>query len=70
MTLVLDRDLKQLLDSPRLPFIARRIEAVLAHEKQRRREFYAQIDENDKAEFINGEVIMHSPVRLRQNAAT
>lgn len=69
MTLVLDRDLKQLLDSPRLPFIARRIDAVLADEKRRRREFYAQIDENDKAEFINGEVIMHSPVRLRHNVS-
>jgi Uma2 family endonuclease len=67
MTLVLDRDLKPLLDSPRLPFIARRIDAVLADEKRRRREFYAQIDEEDKAEFINGEVIMHSPVRLRHN---
>lgn len=70
MTLVLDRDLKLLLDSPRLPFIARRIDAVLADEKRRRREFYAQIDENDKAEFINGEVIMHSPVRLRHNSAS
>lgn len=69
MSLVLDRDLKQLLDSPRLPFIARRIDAVLADEKRRRRKFYAQIDENDKAEFINGEVIMHSPVRLRHNVS-
>ena len=70
MTLVLDRDLKPLLNSPRLPFIARRIDAVLADEKQRRREFYAQIDEDDKAEFINGEIVMHSPVRLRHNAAS
>ena len=70
MSLVLDRDLKQLLDSPRLPFIARKIDAVLADEKRRRRKFYAQIGENDKAEFINGEVIMHSPVRLRHNAAS
>jgi Uma2 family endonuclease len=70
MSLVLDRDLKQLFDSPRLPFIARRIDAVLADEKRRRREFYAQIGEEDKAEFINGEVIMHSPVRLRHNAAS
>lgn len=67
MSLVLDRELKQLLDSPRLPFIARRIDAVLADEKRRRRKFYAQISENDKAEFINGEVIMHSPVKLRHN---
>lgn len=69
MTLVLDKELQPLLDSPRLPFIARRIDAVLADEKRRRREFYAQISENDKAEFINGEVILHSPVRLRHNAA-
>jgi Uma2 family endonuclease len=70
MTLVLDRDLQQLLDSPRLPFIARRIDAVLADEKRRRREFYAQISEDDKAEFINGEVILHSPVRLRHNVSS
>ena len=70
MTLVLDRDLKQLLDSPRLPFIARRIDAVLADEKRRRRQFYAQISEEDKAEFINGEIVMHSPVRLRHNVSS
>lgn len=33
MSLVLDRDLKQLLDSPRLPLIARHIDAVLADEQ-------------------------------------
>lgn len=70
MTLVLDRDLKQLLDSPRLPFIARRIDAVLADEKRRRRQFYAQISEEDKAEFINGEIVMHSPVKLRHNVSS
>lgn len=70
MTIVLDRDLKPLLDSPRLPFIARRIDAVLADEQRRRREFYARISEDEKAEFINGEVIMHSPVKLRHNAAS
>ncbi len=70
MTLVLDRDLKPLLDSPRLPFIARRIDALLAEEKRRRRAFYAQISESDKAEFINGEVIMHSPVKLRHNVSS
>lgn len=70
MAMPLDRDLKQLLDSPRLPFIARRIDAMLADEKRRRREFYAQIDEDDKAEFINGDIVIHSPVRLRHNAAS
>ena len=70
MTIVLDRELQYLLDSPRLPFIARKIDAVLADETQRRREFYAAINEGDKAEFINGDVIFHSPVKLRHNAAT
>ena len=67
MTIVLERELQYLLDSPRLPFIARKIDAVLAVETQRRREFYAAISESDKAEFINGEVIFHSPVKLRHN---
>lgn len=70
MTLVRDRDLKRLLDSPRLPFIAHKIDAVLADEQRRRREFYAQISEEDKAEFINGEIIFHSPVKLRHNVST
>lgn len=70
MTIVLDRELQYLLDSPRLPFIARKIDAVLADEAQRRREFYASITEGDKAEFINGDAIFHSPVKLRHNVVT
>ena len=62
MTITLDSELRQLLDSPRLPFIARKIDAVLADEARRRQGFYAQISEGDKAEFINGQIIFHSPV--------
>ena len=43
---------------------------MLADETQRRREFYAAITEGDKAEFINGDVIFHSPVKLRHNVVT
>ena len=68
MTITLDSELKQLLESPRLPFIARKIDAVLADEAKRRQRFYAQINEGDKAEFINGQVFFHSPVKLRHNA--
>jgi len=32
-------------------------------EKVKRQQFYEQITEDDKAEFINGEVIMHSPAK-------
>ena len=34
-------------------------------EAQRRRQFYQDINEDDKAEFINGKIIMHSPVKRR-----
>ncbi len=60
---------QELLKSPYLPFYAQQIKEVLAAESQRRQAFYARITEQDKAEFINGEVIYHSPVRLRHNMA-
>lgn len=67
MAIILEEELQHLLDSPRLPFIARRIDEVLAAEEERRQAFYAQITEGDKAEFINGQAVFHSPVRLRHN---
>ena len=71
MTVQQERSLlDKLLHSPRLPFYVQEIQAVLAHEAQKRQNFYAQISEQDKAEFINGEIIYHSPVKLRHNVAS
>ncbi len=43
----------------------------VAEEEQRRREqFYNDLDEDTKAEFINGKVVMHSPVKRRHLKAT
>lgn len=72
MTLALDEQtlLEQLLRSPRLPILARRIEKVLADETAQRQAFYNQITEGDKAEYINGKVIFHSPVKLRHNTTS
>ncbi len=61
--------LERLLESPRLPFYARQIEDVLDGERNARRRFYEAITEGDKAEFINGEVLYHSPVKLEHNRA-
>ena len=36
---------------------------VAADEKRRRKQFYQDLNEDTKAEFINGRVIVHSPVR-------
>ena len=58
-----------LLERPDLPQLLERAQMYLKEEEARRRKFYEDIDENDKAEFVNGEVIMHSPAKRRHNAA-
>ena len=71
MTIQQERSLlDKLLHSPRLPIYVQEIQAVLAEEAQKRQRFYDQITEQDKAEFINGEIIFHSPVKLRHNLAS
>jgi Uma2 family endonuclease len=61
--------LQALLNSPRLPEYAYEIQSILAEEARRRQQFYQQMDESEKVEFINGEIVVHSPVKLRHNAA-
>lgn len=59
--------LTRILESPRLPFYARQIQTILNDEQDARHRFYEAITEGDKAEFINGEPVFHSPVRLEHN---
>ncbi|MEM0961726.1 MAG: Uma2 family endonuclease [Bacteroidota bacterium] len=51
-----------LLDSPALPAHVARLQRVLDDEADRRDTFRDSL-EGEKAEFINGEIIMHSPAR-------
>ena len=46
------------------------VQALLNEERKKREAFYNDIDENMKVEFINGEIVMHSPVMLRHNRAS
>lgn len=62
--------LEQLLSSPRLPTLLHELTTVVEDESVQRHAFYQQITETDKAEFINGEIIMHSPVKRRHNDAS
>ena len=54
----------ELEQSPQLPDHIARLEATFQAEQRRRAQFVEEIDESVKAEFINGEVIIHSPARL------
>ncbi len=60
----------RLLRSPRLPFYLRRFQTVLEAERARREQFYEEITEDQKVEFINGEVVVQSPVKLRHSQAS
>lgn len=62
-------DLEQLLDAPNLPQLLRQAEQALRLEARRREEFYAWLREDVKAEFINGQIVMHSPVKERHWSA-
>ncbi|MBI1296486.1 Uma2 family endonuclease [bacterium] len=60
--------LEQLFRSPRLPVVAEELGARVAAEAARRQQFIDTVLESEKAEFINGEKVVHSPVKFRHNA--
>ncbi|MEM1214086.1 MAG: Uma2 family endonuclease [Bacteroidota bacterium] len=68
MTKFLEQELvEQVLKLPSAPAIVAEIETQLAAERAARLQFYNDITEQEKAEFINGEVIIHSPVMKFHN---
>jgi Uma2 family endonuclease len=58
-----DNVLELLLDLPEAFQIMEKAQKRLLDEQNRRENFYNEITEDIKAEFINGEVIVHSPVK-------
>jgi Uma2 family endonuclease len=62
--------IEQLLRSPRLPMVAEQLGALVADEAARRQHFIDTVLESEKAEFINGEKVVHSPVKFRHNVTT
>jgi len=58
---------EQLYRSPKLGLYYRDIRTTLSEERKKRKRFYDEVREDQKAEFINGEVIVHSPVRIEHN---
>ncbi|RLC80534.1 MAG: Uma2 family endonuclease [Chloroflexi bacterium] len=55
--------MQQLFRSPLLP--VQELESRLQEERIRRERFYEEMSEEQKVEFINGEVIVQSPAQLR-----
>ncbi len=58
---------KDLLEHPNALLLMQEAQVILNQEAQKRIDFYNTITEQEKAEFINGEIIFHSPVKLKHN---
>ena len=62
--------LEQALEMPDAVLFVRRLDSALKDEQKKRRHFYEIVEENKKMEFINGEIVFHSPVKKQHNSAT
>lgn len=61
---------EQTLEMPNAVLFARKLDAALKEEQKMRQQFYKEIDENKKMEFINGEIYFQSPVKIEHNVAS
>lgn len=65
--MVITEELKYIIHSPELPQIIEHLQAFWEDEKERRKEFYDWVTPSIKAEFIDGDIIVHSPVRSKHS---
>ncbi|HEX8461477.1 MAG TPA: Uma2 family endonuclease [Segetibacter sp.] len=61
----MDHLLKDILDSPKLPDYVEELKTYLLEEEIKRNTFYKEVRDDEKAEFINGEIICHSPAKYK-----
>ncbi|GAB4016026.1 Uma2 family endonuclease [Spirosoma migulaei] len=61
---------EQILEYPDAYLIMQEIQVVLNEERKKREAFYNDITDEFKVEFINGDIVMHSPVKKMHNEAT
>ena len=62
--------LEELKQSPGLLDHIARLEQIIKDERKRRKQFYRDVTADQKTEFINGQVIIHSPARRPHLRAT
>ncbi len=59
--------ISEVANSPRMMEIFNGLKTLLEEEQKKRKQFYETVKEDQKAEFINGEVVLQSPVKVRHN---
>ncbi|RJP23822.1 MAG: Uma2 family endonuclease [Candidatus Omnitrophota bacterium] len=70
MPATIETIVESILQSPKLPQVVDKLKESMEDEQRRRQQFIEEIREDQKAEFINGEIIFHSPTKLRHLAAS
>ena len=63
----MDALIQQILSEPQAFLIMQEVQAALQRGQERRAAFYQEMDEQQKVEFVNGEVVFHSPVKKQHN---
>jgi Uma2 family endonuclease len=61
---------EQILERPDAVIQLQTLQNALEDEKKRRQDFYNWVTEDVKAEFINGQIVIHLPVRKRHWSAS
>ena len=69
MSNVMNQLLEPIVNSPDFPSHVMELQRLLAEERQRRERFYEEMTEDGTQEFINGQVVVHSPVRSAHSVA-
>ncbi|GAB4333409.1 MAG: Uma2 family endonuclease [Flammeovirgaceae bacterium] len=59
--------IQEILQNERAIEIMQDLSDALALEDEKRKQFYANMTEQDKVEFINGQIVRHSPVKSMHN---
>ena len=61
----MDAVVERLARSPKLGLVYRDLTALWEQEQEARQRFYENIEDGQKVEFINGEIIVPSPDKLK-----
>lgn len=64
-----EQNISALKQSPLLPQALAELNAFWKDEQARREKFLADMDESTKSEFIEGNIVLHSPAKHQHNAA-
>lgn len=65
--MVLDKRLRPIVKSPDMPQLLSALQEIWKDEQKRRLAFYDWVTPDIKAEFIDGEIVVHSPVKKKHN---